>query len=170
MAFLIAAVVLVGLLCLLNLVLMTGVLRRLREHTAELQRLAGGAMAPMAYDPRVLVGRRLPEEAAGPRLVGFFDVECDTCHERAPEFVAAARTEDGAALAVVSGDPGRADDLVELMSGVAKVVTGDDALRIAEAVGISAFPTFLRTGAEGVIVAADTELTGLAARRAQHHA
>ncbi|MDR8411611.1 hypothetical protein MTP10_23095 [Nonomuraea sp. 3-1Str] len=162
MAFLIAAVVLVGVLCLLNLLLMMGVLRRLREHTAELQRLAGGTMTPLAYDPTVLVGRALPEGAAGARLVGFFDVGCDTCHERAPEFAETARGENGGALAVVTGDPAEAGDLLHLMSGVAGVVTGDDALRIAESVGVKAFPTFLRTGSDGTVVAADTELTGLA--------
>ncbi|WP_433436898.1 hypothetical protein [Nonomuraea sp. CA-141351] len=160
MSFLIAVVVLVGILCLFDLVLTLGVLRRLREHTAELQRLAGTSTL-MPYDPGVLVGRTLPQDVAGPRLVGFFDVSCDTCHERAPQF--AAEAADQSALAVIAGDAGEAGDLVEVVGGVATVVTGEDALRIVHALGVQAFPTFLRTGQDGRIVAAHTDLDDLAA-------
>ncbi|MEV4019595.1 hypothetical protein AB0J35_54850 [Nonomuraea angiospora] len=160
MPFLIVAVVLVGLLCLLDLVLTLGVLRRLRAHTAELERLAGTSTL-MPYDPRVLVGRTLPQDVAGPRLVGFFDVGCDTCHERAPQFAAQAKGQS--ALAVISGAADEAADLVEVVGGVASVVTGEDALRLVQALDIHAFPTFLRTDEDGRVVAADTELTDLAA-------
>lgn len=160
MPFLIAAVVFVGVLSLFNLVLTLGVLRRLREHTAELERLAGRSML-MPYDPGVLVGRTLPEAAAGARLVGFFDVGCSTCHERAPEFAAAAGNQP--ALAVITGDAGTADDLVGVVGGGSSVITGEDAGRIAQTLGVEAFPTFLRVDTDGRIVAADTELAGLAA-------
>ncbi|MEU0572829.1 hypothetical protein ABZ297_46520 [Nonomuraea sp. NPDC005983] len=165
MGFLIAAVVFVGLLCMFDLVLTLGVLRRLREHTAELERLAGRSIMP-SYDPGVLVGRALPEDVAGPRLVAFFDVGCDTCHERAPQFAAAVGGQ--AALAVITGDAAKVGDLVEVVGGVSDVVTGEDADRIAHAVGVEAFPTFLRTGSDGRIVAADTEpvvLTAMARAR-----
>ena len=81
MPFLIAAVVLVGVLCLFDLLLTFAVLRRLREHTAELQRLAGRP-GFSSYDPGMLVGHRLPEaaRASGATLVAFFDAQCDTCH------------------------------------------------------------------------------------------
>ncbi|MEQ4720978.1 hypothetical protein [Nonomuraea sp. B19D2] len=161
MPFLIAAVVLVGMLCLFDLVLTLAVLRRLREHTAELQRLAGTSTTLMPYDPGVLVGRTLPQDMAGPRLVGFFDVSCDTCHERAPQFAVEAK--DQTALAVIAGDADEAGDLIEVLGGVAGVVTGDDALRIVHALGIQAFPTFLRADQDGRIVAADTDLDDLAA-------
>ncbi|MEV0228233.1 hypothetical protein [Nonomuraea sp. NPDC050786] len=160
MPFLIAAVVLVGVLCLIDLVLTLAVVRRLREHTAELERLAGRP-ALMPYDPGVLVGRTLPHDVAGARLVGFFDVGCDTCHERAPQFAVEAK--DQTALAIVAGDAGAAGDLIEMVGGVANVVTGDDALRIVHALGIEAFPTFLRADADGRIVAAHTDLDDLAA-------
>ncbi|MET9249353.1 hypothetical protein [Nonomuraea sp. NPDC003709] len=160
MPFLIVAVVLVGLLCLLDLVLTLGVLRRLRAHTAELERLAGTSTL-MPYDPRVLVGRTLPQDVAGPRLVGFFDVGCDTCHQRAPQFAVEAKGQS--ALAVISGAVEETADLVEVVGGVASVVTGEDALRIVQALDIHAFPTFLRTDQDGRVVAADTELTDLAA-------
>ncbi|MET9343729.1 hypothetical protein [Nonomuraea sp. NPDC003804] len=159
MPFLVAAVVLVGVLCLFNLLLTLGVLRRLREHTAELEQLAGRSML-MAYDPGVLVGRTLPEVAAGARLVGFFDVGCSTCHERAPQFAEAAGKQP--ALAVISGDGAKVDDLLAVLGGAASVITGADADRIGHALGIEAFPTFLRAE-EGTIVAAHTELAELTA-------
>ncbi|MGP3916694.1 TlpA family protein disulfide reductase [Nonomuraea sp. 10N515B] len=160
MPFLVAAVVFLGVLCLFNLVLMLALLRRLREHTAELGRLAGHSML-MPYDPRVLVGRALPEAAAGARLVGFFDVGCSTCHERAPEFAEAAGKQP--ALAVVNGDGAKVDDLVAVVGGVSNVITGDEAGRIVRDLGVEAFPTFLRVDQDGRVVAADTELAELTA-------
>ncbi|SEG98043.1 hypothetical protein SAMN05444920_111167 [Nonomuraea solani] len=160
MPFLIAAVVFVGLLCLFNLVLMLGVLRRLREHTAELGRLAGRSML-MPYDPGVLVGRALPEAAAGARLVGFFDVGCSTCHERAPLFAEEAGKQP--ALAVVTGDGAKVGELVAVVGGVASVLTGEEAAHLTHALGVEAFPTFLRADEDGHVVAADTELAELMA-------
>ncbi|MEV1243278.1 hypothetical protein ACIBO2_33410 [Nonomuraea sp. NPDC050022] len=159
MAFLVAAVVFLALLCLFNLVLNLGVLRRLREHTAELERLAGHAML-MPYDPGVLVGRTLPEAAAGARLVGFFDVGCSTCHERAPQFAEEAGKEP--ALAVITGDGAKVADLVTVVGGVSSVITGDEAGSLAHALGVEAFPTFLRADQEGRVLAADTELAAMA--------
>ncbi|MFI6453314.1 hypothetical protein ACIBF6_17340 [Streptosporangium amethystogenes] len=163
MTFLIAAVVLVGVLCAVDLLLTFGVLRRLREHTAELARLAGETrFAP--YDPGVLVGRTLPWTATDgvdrPRLVAFFDAGCDACHEHAPQFAVTARTQ--AAMAVVSGAGPRADDLVQAVAGVSSVITAERADSLVKAVGVEAFPTFLRVGPDGTIVAAQTELAALA--------
>ncbi|AWS43113.1 hypothetical protein [Streptosporangium sp. 'caverna'] len=165
MTFLIVAVVLVGALCMFNLLLTFAVLRRLREHTTELERLAGQEQfAP--YDPSVLVGRALPgagaDDADRPRLVAFFDVDCSTCHERAPQFVAAARDHAGAALAVITGDGRKVDDLAGLVGGVSKVVTAEGADSMVRALGIEAFPTFLRVGPDGTVVDAQTELEMLA--------
>jgi hypothetical protein len=162
MTFLIAAVVLVGLLCVFDLLLTFAVLRRLREHAAELARLAGQTQFT-PYDPAVLVGRTLPwTEADGadrPQLVAFFDVNCDACHEHAPQFADTAGTQ--AAMAVVSGAGPRADDLVQVVAGVSSVITAERADSLVKAVGIEAFPTFLRVGPEGTIVAAQTELAAL---------
>jgi hypothetical protein len=163
MIFLIAAVVLVGALCVFDLLLTFAVLRRLREQSAELARLAGQAQfAP--YDPGVLVGRTLPRADADsvdrPRLVAFFDVNCDACHEHAPQFAVAARAH--AAMAVISGAGPRLDDLVEMVGGVSSVITAERADNLVKAVGVEAFPTFLRVGPDGTIVEAQTELAALA--------
>ncbi|MFI6505081.1 hypothetical protein [Nonomuraea typhae] len=159
MSVLIAAVVLVGVLCLFDLVLTFAVLRRLREHTAELARLSGATPPP--YDPAVLVGRSLPADGTQwPGLVAFFHADCDACHVHAPAFAATARGLD--AMAVVCGDGPKRDRLAEVCDGLPYVVTGERAAALEKAVGIEAFPAFLRVGADGAVVAAHLDLTALA--------
>lgn len=162
MEVLIAAVVLVGALCMFDLLLTFAVLRRLRHHTAELERLAGRPRFT-PYNPGVLTGRVLPglptDDGGGSRLVAFFDVDCGTCHERAPQFAAAARTHP--AVAVITGGGQKVDDLVDVVGGVSIVVTADAADRMVRALGIEAFPTFLRVDPAGTIMAAQTELAAL---------
>ncbi|WP_128817203.1 hypothetical protein [Streptomyces sp. S063] len=160
MTFVVAALVLVGALCVFDLLLTFAVLRRLREHTAELERLAGRpSFTP--YDPGVLVGRALPESVAAhaPELVAFFDAQCDTCHEHAPGF--AARARGRTALAVVSGEGRRAAELAAHVADDAVVLRDDVAADVVGAVGIEAFPTFLAVGPDGVVVRAHTDLAVL---------
>ncbi|MFJ2023127.1 hypothetical protein ACIODW_04840 [Streptomyces sp. NPDC087897] len=160
MMFVVAALVLVGALCVFDLVLTFAVLRRLREHTAELERLAGRpSFAP--YDPGVLVGRALPGAVAAqaPDLVAFFDAQCDTCHEHAPGF--AARARGRAALAVVSGEGRRAEELAALVADDAVVLRDEVAAGAVSALGIEAFPTFLAVGPDGVVERAHTDLAVL---------
>ncbi|MFC7642345.1 hypothetical protein ACFQX6_16350 [Streptosporangium lutulentum] len=159
MNFLIAAVVLLGALCLLNLLVTFAVLRRLREHTAELESLASRTPL-MPYVPVALIGRTLPASGAvRPQLVAFFDVHCDTCHERAPQFAVAARSRT--ALAVISGDGREADDLVEILGDGVSVITAEAAESMVRALGVEAFPTFLRVSPEGTVLEAGTELSEL---------
>ncbi|MFC5834835.1 hypothetical protein [Nonomuraea insulae] len=163
MPFLIAAVVLVGVLCLFDLLLTFAVLRRLREHAAELERLAGEPRT-LPYDPSFLIGRTLPGTAANteprPRLVAFFDAGCDTCHEHAPVFAAAARP--GTSLAFITGAGPQLRSLVDAVGGAATVVSGEDADAIVAELGIQAFPMFLRLDADGRITQADMDLERLA--------
>ncbi|WP_411084266.1 hypothetical protein [Streptomyces sp. cmx-18-6] len=160
MTFVVAAVVLVGVLCVFDLVLTFAVLRRLREHTAELERLAvGPSFTP--YDHGVLVGRALPEAAAAhkPALVAFFDARCGTCHEHAPRF--AARARGRGALAVVSGEGPRADELAAHVAHDAVVIRDAAAAEVVSALEIGAFPTFLVVGPDGVVVRAEADLEAL---------
>ena len=90
MPALVAAVVLLGAVCLLNLLLLFAVLRRLREQTAELARLAAiGPFGKSGYDVGKLIGKAWPA-ADVPALVGFFAPGCEPCHLEAPTFAAAA--------------------------------------------------------------------------------
>ncbi|MEJ8634324.1 hypothetical protein [Streptomyces sp. MS2.AVA.5] len=161
MAFLMAVVALVGALCLFDLLLTFAVLRRLREHTAELERL-GGRPSFVAPDAGVLIGRRIAEAASAhaSRLVAFFDAQCETCHEHAPAFAARAQAHGG--LAVVSGKGDLADELIGHVDAHAVVIRGEEATRLVSAMDIQAFPTFVLVDEEGYVVSAATELAELA--------
>ncbi|GAA3654967.1 hypothetical protein GCM10022224_017550 [Nonomuraea antimicrobica] len=163
MPFLIAAIVLVGALCLFDLVLTFAVLRRLREHSAELERLLNEPRT-LPYDPSFLIGRTLPGAATravpSPRLVGFFDADCGTCHEHAPKFAAEARP--GTALAFVTGAGRQVQNLVDVVGEASAVVVAEEAAAVVADLGIRAFPLFLRLDAEGRIVRADLDVERLA--------
>ncbi|MFI1485834.1 hypothetical protein [Streptomyces sp. NPDC020747] len=87
MTFPVAAVVLVGLLCLLDLLLTFAAPRRLREHSAEPGRPRAQPAFKM-YDPQTLAGTTTPELAgeSEARLVTFLDANRDSCHDHAPVF------------------------------------------------------------------------------------
>jgi len=113
MAILVAAIGLVGLLCLADLLLTFGVIRRLREHTEQLAGLRGqdapvhglpyGA-TPEAFTALTASGERLTGPA-GLRVVAFFAAGCSACPERVPAFLAYLSVTEvtrGAVLAVVT--------------------------------------------------------------------
>ncbi len=94
MAILIAAVVVVGGLCLLDLLLTFGVIRRLREHTRMLTAAAGPAQivglavgeSPEPFTAETISG----DVVTGPtglRVIAFFSSWCSVCPERVPPFV-----------------------------------------------------------------------------------
>ncbi|WP_327353691.1 hypothetical protein [Streptomyces sp. NBC_01304] len=158
MIFLVVAVVLLAALCCFELLVLFAVLRRLREHEERFAVLGDHASAPEPYDYAELEGRAAPSLAtllsgeAG--LVGFFDVNCDTCHDKAPAFTRLA-PEQQAACAIVAGSP--PDELVGLLDGVRTVVTGPESDKLVKELGIQAFPTFLYVGPTGVVERAGFE-------------
>src|SRR6266508_1061488 len=100
MALLVAAVTVVGALGVVNLIFSLGVIRRLREHTEILDRLAagGGAQGESVmlrpgetvgdFVATTMDGERVSRGAlVGSTLVGFFSPDCAPCEERLPEFV-----------------------------------------------------------------------------------
>ncbi|MCC3769325.1 TlpA disulfide reductase family protein [Streptomyces sp. UNOC14_S4] len=159
MPVLIAAVVLVGALCTLDLVLTLGVVKRLREHTALISKMAN---SQPSRPPVIGVGEEVGEFSAvavggdvltreslvGDTLVAFFSPSCGPCHEMLPKFVEYARAVDGGreqVLAVVVGSLDRAKGQVAELSPVARVVVegGSEAI-VADAFQIKGFPTLLK--------------------------
>lgn len=163
MAYLVVALVLVTGLCCLLLVLVLAVLRRLREHETRFERLSAATDEFAHYDGAELVGRRIPGFAGhpdtAPRLVGFFSVGCDTCHEQAPRFLASAAVRDTSAI--VLGSP--AEELTGLLGEVPRLITGEEGDTLAKAVGIKAFPTFVEVDGDGMIVRAAVDMAELPA-------
>ncbi|MGW3461714.1 hypothetical protein ACWDE9_19885 [Streptomyces olivaceoviridis] len=156
MPFLIAAVVFVGLLCMLDLVLSLGVIKRLREHTELLTSLSGratigvgeeiGDFNVVAVDGTPL-GRDLLQADT---LVGFFSPGCPACKEQLPKFAEFARAMPGGpdrVLAVVTGDPQRTTDMVAALSPVARVVREPaQGGAVSSAFQVAAYPSILRAG------------------------
>ncbi|SEL43193.1 TlpA disulfide reductase family protein [Nonomuraea pusilla] len=165
MPYLVAAVIVLGLLCLVNLVLTLAVIRRLRVHTLRLAELGPATRAPL-----VQPGTRLGDFSAtavegetvsraffsGPSVVAVFSTECASCHERLPEFTSyLAETRPERVLAVVTGDPGEAGRFTRELTA-ATVVLEPMGGPVSRALQVSQFPSFYLVDGDGVVVAADT--------------
>lgn len=163
MPVLIAAVVLVGTLCTLDLLLTLGVVKRLREHTELLSKVSDnmpgrppvigvgeevGEFTAVAVDGEVLTR----ESLRGDTLVAFFSPNCAPCHEMLPRFVAYARAGGGGrerVLAVVVGAPELATEQVEGLRPVARVVVEGSDTALTTAFRIKGFPTVLKLTQDG---------------------
>src|SRR4051794_39387044 len=102
MLYLTAAVVVLTGLTLLNLLLLLGIIRRLRDHTERFTQMTKSVMPEVAV---VAAGRPVPEFTAttrdgdtvsagtleGETLVGFFSPSCKPCKALLPKFAERAR-------------------------------------------------------------------------------
>ncbi|MFB1046828.1 TlpA family protein disulfide reductase [Streptomyces chrestomyceticus] len=152
MSILVAAVTLVGLLALLNLILMLGVLKRLREHTERLAYPMGrpslskgaqvGEFAVMTVDGESLCREQLSVET----LVGFFSPTCGPCKVELPRFVEFARTFPGGrsqVLAAVIGTPESTAEMAAILGPVARVVIEETGGALSSAFQAQATPVVL---------------------------
>lgn len=172
MAYLTAAVVLVGLVGALNLVLAVGLVRRLRQHTAHLNRLlAGGELSePLPAGTVVAeftatttdgepVSRAL---LAGRTLVGFLSPTCQACAPLVPGFLELAGRLGGrervVAVVDTAGGADRTDEYVARLAGAVRVVVEADRGPLQEAFQVSGFPMFYLVDADGTVVAAGFDL------------
>ncbi|WP_117211538.1 hypothetical protein [Allorhizocola rhizosphaerae] len=178
MAYLIGAVVLIGLMAAANLLFTFGVVRRLREQTRELAelrggRIAGGDVALTAGSPvgefsaTGVDGRPVSLAGLGDRpFVGFFSMGCSACHERLPAFLAFGAARPGGRdrlLAVVAGPAEEAVDLVRQLETVATVVVEAEGGPIQRAFEVTGFPAFVLVR-DGVAEASGYDLTPVAER------
>jgi thiol-disulfide isomerase/thioredoxin len=172
-----AAVVVVGALCVFDLVLTLGVVRRLREHNDMLSRLAGGgpsgdATVPVGqpvgpFSAVATSGRRVGRDGPGRiRLAGFFSPGCTPCAEQLPEFLRYAERFRGPVLAVVAADPaadgdGQAARYVAELEPVAQVVVEPEGGPVCRAFGVSAFPVLCLLGDDGRVRASGYSMAAL---------
>jgi thiol-disulfide isomerase/thioredoxin len=157
MAYLTAAVVIVGVLCALDLVLTLGVIRRLRDHTDRLSTMASDTGEH--HDPDMMLPKgatvggfsalTTDSEAValelidGPTLVGFFSPSCEPCKEHAPQFASFAAAMPGGrsrVLAVVVGEREDAEEFVGTLGGVARVVVEPSRGPLSKAFRVDGFP------------------------------
>ncbi|GGT03408.1 hypothetical protein GCM10010156_71630 [Planobispora rosea] len=178
MAVMWAALLLVGAICLLDLFLTLGVVRRLREHTAHLEKLmqGGGAMPATglpeagavvgAFEARTLDGEEISRDVlSGETLVAFFSPGCKPCLEKLPGFLEHARHRIGGRsliLAIVAGGDS-SEEMVQALRPVSRVVVEDGYDGpVARAFHVSEYPAFCLVDSEGTIVAAEGDVTRLA--------
>lgn len=162
--FLVAAVVIVGLLCLLDLVLTFGVIRRLREHTALLAAqpsqppdlIRGAGETVGSFTATTVTGAALSHtDLADGTLVGFFSPGCSACEADLPRFVEVAGAHPGGPgrvlVAVIgTGDGGKYVDALQPVATVVTVPHGHD---LETAFRVRGYPSFARIGELQVIEA-----------------
>jgi thiol-disulfide isomerase/thioredoxin len=188
--FLTAAVVLVGALCLVDLLLTFGVIRRLREHTTTLEGLAGRRPSaghpalierPVAAGRPVVIGDAAPidkpvgdftawtvdgERVSPDLLVSdtvavFLAPECTTCRAKVPDVVRWAGDRDRQrTLVVIDARVTDPADLVEPLSTVARVVVETAGIPVTEAFGATAFPSYCVVD-DGKVIASSLDLSTL---------
>jgi hypothetical protein len=165
MLVLIAAVIVVGALCLLDLLLTFGVIRRLREH-AELLRdhdpslehrvislatgEAPGPFTTMTADGVDVTG------PSGLRLAGFFAAWCSSCPERVAPFIEYVQAnhlaKEDVLTVLLAGDDGPPPYMGRLAE-VARVSVQPDDNMVNKAFGVSGFPAFCLLDADGMVLA-----------------
>ncbi|MFJ1551421.1 TlpA family protein disulfide reductase [Streptomyces sp. NPDC088246] len=159
MSFFVAAVILVGLLCTLDLLLTLGMIKRLREHTRQLaSRPTDRSLRPSLVvgeevgDFRVIAqnGEELtPDRIPDGSVVAFFSPTCEPCKEKVPMFAAHARAVPMGSrqvIAVVVGDSAEAEHFSALLAPVASVVVEGPDGALTSAFRARAFPTILEVG------------------------
>ncbi|MEQ4304194.1 TlpA disulfide reductase family protein [Plantactinospora sp. B6F1] len=176
MSYLVVATVLLGLLAGANLIFTYGVVRRLREHTARLDAMAGGGrpepelilsagaeprpFAPVTTSVGVPIG---PDDlTAGGTLVGFFSPNCAPCREQAPRFVErAAASGSDRVLAVAVGTPEATRELVALLEPVARVVVEIEDGPLHQAFAVQGYPAMCVLDGDGRVKASATAVERL---------
>lgn len=168
MSYLTAAVVLIGILGIANLLIMLALARRMREYGDLLsKRITAGSGRPPAY--RLPPGTKVAEFAAatlnggdvsldslsGSRmLAGFFSPRCGPCHEQVPAFTDLAKSVRGRGeqvLAVVAGQP---DDTAEFAAGLnddAIVVVENPQGPVSSAFSVHGWPSFYWVDPNGTV-------------------
>ncbi|MEV4835869.1 redoxin domain-containing protein [Nonomuraea sp. NPDC049486] len=167
MSVLWAALAIVFIICLLNLVLTVAVIRRLREHTELINR--GGGHPPGQEEITLPAGARVGEFSAVTgddrtvtrddlrpgMLVAFFSPRCPTCEEQKPAFIRYVSGLPGGrdqVIAVLLGSPEELGGLREELGGIAQIVIeGDVDGAMAAAFGLRGYPAFCLMGQDGVL-------------------
>jgi peroxiredoxin len=176
MAYLAAAVVFVGLLCFLDLLLSLAIIRRLRQEQSQHPHPAGapgvqattlpvGTLAPEFTAITTTGAARTRDSLAGQRsVVAFFAAACDTCRTQLDDFADYARSVPGGAgqvLAVVSGDPDQARDIVRKLDGPVSIALEPDDSPTATAFSVWGFPSFYALDEDGRIRSAGMSVSRL---------
>jgi hypothetical protein len=168
MAALIAAVILVGLTCLADLLLTVGVIRRLREHAEQISSFGQTGLAdtppvvgldasesPAAFASLTIDGQ-LMTGPAELRMAAFFSTSCSACPGQVAPFVDYVRGHQLARdsmLVVVLGWPDDPPAYLDDLSQVGQIVFEEPGGAISQAFKVSGFPAFCLLDSDGAVVA-----------------
>ncbi|MFI6485653.1 TlpA family protein disulfide reductase [Nonomuraea sp. NPDC050663] len=152
-------VVVLTVLCLVNLLLTVGVVRRLREHT---ELLAEQAAAP---PPPLRPGTRVPgyaelTGATEESVIGFLSPGCEPCRTLLPGFLERAGAA-GSSLAVVVGGAERAKEYTDRITGHVEVAVEEMGGPLTSAFQVTVFPTFFVVAPDGTVLGSGNGLTAL---------
>ena len=154
MPILIAAVIAVGGLCLLDLLLTFGVIRRLREHKDILSNGPGAASSVTSLEPgqspaafAAVTTSGEPVTGAGLRVAAFFSSSCSACPERVAPFLAYLRRHR------ISQDDDAPAPYLDQLAEAAQACTEPEGGEIAKAFGVTGFPAFCLLDADGAVLA-----------------
>jgi hypothetical protein len=166
--YLSVATALVASISMLNLVLVLGIIRRLREHTALLSTRSAGPRqdaAPMLRAGNTVepfVATATTGETVSPAsfrdgtIVGFLSVNCPACQVAIPEFVALARDAPGGrenVVAVLIGPPPETAALAAELAPVALIIQEGVEGDVARAFQVVGVPSFAVVQQDGLITA-----------------
>jgi hypothetical protein len=162
MPILIAAVAVAGGLCLLDLLLTFGVIRRLREHTdiitaarnptRQASALSAGEL-PGAFSAVTIDGAPV-SGAAGLQLVAVFSSSCSVCPERVSPFadyLDAHGVRRDSVLAVSVGPGSAPAPYLAELAEVAQICVEAEGGEITEAFKVTGFPAFFLLNADGAV-------------------
>lgn len=166
MPVLVAAVGLTAALCLVNLLLTFGVVRRLREHgqmlseprtPPEVTGLLPGE-SPGAFTAVSAAGKQL-SDATGVRIAAFFSTTCSVCPERVEPFISYVSAhglgrEDVLAVIVGNGQPDGPTTYADQLAPVATVCTEPgEGGGVSTAFKVIGFPAFCLLDGGGLLTA-----------------
>ncbi|MBO2445910.1 hypothetical protein J4573_02300 [Actinomadura barringtoniae] len=174
MSVFVVAVVIVGLLGLVNLLFSFGVIRRMREHTETLDDLArqGGPVEVMLgagevvadFDARTVDGAQVSRDGfADTTLVGVFSPGCSACEAQLDEFVEHAMAHPGGrrqVLALVVDEEADSGGYVSRLEPVSLVVRERRYGPVYEALAVRGFPAFALVEG-GVVLSSGFDLSAL---------
>lgn len=145
MQILTAAVILVGILCVFNLILADAIIRRLRAVTA---RLDGAPGAEVLLPVGTEIGE-VPEDAApikqGSKTVVLMSTTCTACLATLDATASYARSLPGGAadiLVAIDGEGGHLDEIAAALGEPTTLVTGPVAAGLVRSLNGRAFPSF----------------------------
>ncbi|MGI5241090.1 TlpA disulfide reductase family protein [Dactylosporangium sp. CA-139066] len=170
MVYLTAALVLVGAVSAVNLVLVMGILQRLRQ-TAAAPRprgqqspptlLPAGKM-PAPFDAVTDEGEPVSRESVLGGLVGFFTPQCGACRERMPDFLAYAVRggfDRSQVLAVLIGEPDEVTEMRAELAPVARIVREPHGgAAVHKAFEVYGLPAYCLLDRDGAVVASGSEM------------